>query len=345
MAFLLLFFKKCCIIVVYILYSQGDFDMNFMQIDIYTESEAVNVLVVLLSELGINGFTIHDSADFEEFLENKDMNWDYVDDDLMGLKNVPTHITLYLQDNAQGMETLSELKGVLSELKKKNGAFYGSLDMKIDNVREEDWANNWKQYYKPFTVGEKLIIKPSWENVSDIGDRKILEIDPASTFGTGQHHTTRLVMEKLEGIVKNGDSVLDLGCGSGILSIAAMLLGAGNATMVDIFKNAADTAAENMEKNGFSSDKFSAYCGNIIDDELLRNEIGTGYNVVVANIVADVIIAMSSLFRSFMAEGAALIVSGIITERLDEVLSALKKNGFAVVSTASQEGWNVIVLK
>ncbi|MBQ7835052.1 MAG: 50S ribosomal protein L11 methyltransferase [Ruminiclostridium sp.] len=319
--------------------------MNFMQIDIYTESEAVNVLVVLLSELGINGFTIHDSADFEEFLENKDMNWDYVDDDLMGLKNVPTHITLYLQDNAQGMETLSELKGVLSELKKKNGAFYGSLDMKIDNVREEDWANNWKQYYKPFTVGEKLIIKPSWENVSDIGDRKILEIDPASTFGTGQHHTTRLVMEKLEGIVKNGDSVLDLGCGSGILSIAAMLLGAGNATMVDIFKNAADTAAENMEKNGFASDKFSAYCGNIIDDELLRNEIGTGYNVVVANIVADVIIAMSSLFRSFMAEGAALIVSGIITERLDEVLSALKKNGFAVVSTASQEGWNVIVLK
>ena len=319
--------------------------MNFMQIDIFTESEAVNVLVVQLSELGINGFTIHDSADFEEFLENKDMNWDYVDDDLMGLKNVPTHITLYLQDNPQGMETLSELKGVLSELKKENGAFYGSLEMKIDNVREEDWANNWKQYYKPFTVGEKLIIKPSWEDVSDTQGRKILEIDPASTFGTGQHHTTRLVMEKLEGIVKNGDRVLDLGCGSGILSIAAMLLGAGSATMVDIFRNAADTAAENMEKNGFSPDKFSAFCGNIIDDELLRNEIGTGYNVVVANIVADVIIAMSGLFRSFMAEGATLIVSGIITERLDEVLSALKKNGFSVASTATQEGWNVIVLR
>ncbi len=319
--------------------------MNFMQIDVYTESEAVNVLVIRLSELGINGFTIHDSADFEEFLENKDMNWDYVDDDLMGLRNVPTHITLYLQDNEQGMETLAELKGVLAELKAENPGYYGSLEIQIDNVKEEDWANNWKQYYKPFTVGEKLIIKPSWEEVSDIGDRKILEIDPASTFGTGQHHTTRLVMEKLEGIVKNGDRVLDLGCGSGILSIAAMLLGAGSACMVDIFKNAADTAAENMEKNGFSSDKFRSYCGNIIDDEALRAEIGTDYNVVVANIVADVIIAMSSLFRSFMAEGATLVVAGIITERLDEVLSALKENGFDVVSSASQEGWNVIVLK
>ncbi|MBO5266216.1 MAG: 50S ribosomal protein L11 methyltransferase [Ruminiclostridium sp.] len=319
--------------------------MNFMQIDVYTESEAVNLLVMRLSELGINGFTIHDSADFEEFLENKDMNWDYVDDDLMGLKNVPTHITLYLQDNEQGLETLSELKGVLSELKAENGSFYGSLELKIDNVKEEDWANNWKQYYKPFNVGEKLIIKPSWENVTDIGNRKILEIDPASTFGTGQHHTTRLVMEKLEGVLGNNDKVLDLGCGSGILSIAAMLLGAESAVMVDIFKNAADTAAENMEKNGFTAEKYRAYCGNIIEDEALRNEIGTGYNVVVANIVADVIIAMSSLFRSFMKSDATLIVSGIIDERLEEVLSALKENGFTVKDTASSEGWNVIVLK
>lgn len=319
--------------------------MNFIQVDVYTKSEAVNVLVVQISELGINGFTIHDSADFEEFLENKDMNWDYVDDDLMGLKTIPTHITLYLQDNEQGMETLAELKGILSELKAQNEDFYGTLDIEIDNVKEEDWANNWKQYYKPFTVGEKLIVKPSWEEVTDIGERKILEIDPASTFGTGQHHTTRLVMEKLEGIVKNGDRVLDLGCGSGILSIAAMLLGAGSATMIDIFKNAVDTAAENMEKNGFSSDKFNAMCGNIIDDEALRAEIGTGYNVVVANIVADVIIGMSGLFRSFMAENATLVVSGIITERLDEVLSALKENGFTVQDSASKEGWNVIVLK
>ncbi|MGN0589222.1 MAG: 50S ribosomal protein L11 methyltransferase, partial [Ruminiclostridium sp.] len=197
--------------------------MNFMQIDVYTKSEAVDVLVMRLSELGITGFVIHDSADFDEFLENKDANWDYVDDELMGLKTVPTHITLYLQDNPQGLETLTELKGALADFKAESPDFYGSLEIKIDNVKEEDWANNWKQYYKPFNVGEKLIIKPSWENVENTGGRKILEIDPASTFGTGQHHTTKLVMERLEKIVNEGDRVLDLGCGSGILSIAALL--------------------------------------------------------------------------------------------------------------------------
>lgn len=319
--------------------------MNFMQIDVYTKSEAVDVLVMRLSELGITGFVIHDSADFDEFLENKDANWDYVDDELMGLKTVPTHITLYLQDNPQGLETLTELKGALEGFKAENPDFYGSLEIKIDNVKEEDWANNWKQYYKPFNVGEKLIIKPSWENVENTGGRKILEIDPASTFGTGQHHTTKLVMERLENIVKTGDRVLDLGCGSGILSIAALLFGAESAVMVDIFENAVKTAGENVEKNGFDKSRYTAYCGNVIEDGALREKIGGGYNIIAANIVADVIIAMSGLFGGFLAKDGTLIVSGIITERLPEVLSALEENGFKVVSLSEEEGWNAIVLK
>lgn len=316
-----------------------------MQIDVYTKSEAVDVLVMRLSELGITGFVIHDSADFDEFLENKDANWDYVDDELMGLKTVPTHITLYLQDNPQGLETLTELKGALAGFKADNPDFYGSLEIKIDNVKEEDWANNWKQYYKPFNVGNKLIIKPSWENVENTEGRKILEIDPASTFGTGQHHTTKLVMERLETIVKDGDRILDLGCGSGILSIAALLFGAESAVMVDIFENAVKTAGENVEKNGFDNSRYTAYCGNVIEDSTLREKIGGGYNVIAANIVADVIIAMSSLFGSFLAKDGTLIVSGIITERLEEVLAALKENGFNVISLSEEEGWNAIVLK
>lgn len=319
--------------------------MNFMQIDVYTKSEAVDILVMRLSELGITGFVIHDSADFDEFLENKDANWDYVDDELMGLKTVPTHITLYLQDNPQGLETLTELKGALAGFKAENPDFYGSLEIKIDNVKEEDWANNWKQYYKPFNVGNKLIIKPSWENVENTEGRKILEIDPASTFGTGQHHTTKLVMERLETIVKDGDRILDLGCGSGILSIAALLFGAESAVMVDIFENAVKTAGENVEKNGFDNSRYTAYCGNVIEDSVLREKIGGGYNVIAANIVADVIIAMSSLFGSFLAKDGTLIVSGIITERLEEVLAALKENGFNVISLSEEEGWNAIVLK
>ena len=140
--------------------------MEFKKINIYTTSQAVYSLTMLLSELGINGFEIHDSADFEEFLENKEMNWDYVDDDLMDLKNVKTHITLYLQENAQGAEMYNALTGVLAEIKSRDKEnFYGSLDLELGRIKEEDWANNWKQYYKPFTVGEKLIIKPTWENV------------------------------------------------------------------------------------------------------------------------------------------------------------------------------------
>lgn len=316
-----------------------------MQIDVYTKSEAVDVLVMRLSELGITGFVIHDSADFDEFLENKDANWDYVDDELMGLKTVPTHITLYLQDNPQGLETLTELKGALADFKAESPDFYGSLEIKIDNVKEEDWANNWKQYYKPFNVGEKLIIKPSWENVENTGGRKILEIDPASTFGTGQHHTTKLVMERLEKIVNEGDRVLDLGCGSGILSISALLFGAESAVMVDIFENAVKTAGENVEKNGFDKNRYTAYCGNVIEDSALRERIGGGYNVIAANIVADVIIAMSGLFGGFLAKDGTLIVSGIITERLPEVLSALEGNGFKVASLSEEEGWNAIVLE
>ena len=319
--------------------------MNFLQVDIFTKTEALEVLIIRLSELGINGFEIHDSADFDEFLENKDANWDYVDDSLMGLKTVPTHITLYLQDNAQGLETLTELKGALAGFKAENPDFYGSLDIEIDSVREEDWANNWKQYYKPFNVGSKLVVKPSWEEVDNTEGRKILEIDPASSFGTGQHHTTRLVMELLEGVISEGDRMLDLGCGSGILSIAGLLLGAKQAVMADIFENAVKTAAENVEKNGFGKESYKAYCGNIIDDKALREKIGGGYNVITANIVADVIIAMSGLFRGFLAENGTLIVSGIITERLGEVLTALKEAGFTVTEQREREGWNAIVLK
>lgn len=317
--------------------------MDFRQVDIYTTSQAVNVLVMRLSELGINGFVIHDSADFEEFLENKGSNWDYVDDDLMGLKTTPTFITAYLQDNAQGAELFTALKGVCAELTEQEHEFYGDLCIKTDMVNEEDWANNWKQYYKPFNVGEKLIIKPSWENVPDAHGRKILEIDPASTFGTGQHHTTRLCMEKLEGVIHGGERVLDLGCGSGILSIAAMLLGTERVCMVDIFENAVKTAGENIEKNGFDKSHYTAECGNVADDEALCAKIGTGYDIITANIVADVIISMSGIFRGFLKPDGKIIISGIITERLDEVKAALAENNITIDNISEKEGWNALL--
>ena len=319
---------------------------NFIQIDIYTSSQAIDGITGALTDHGITGFIIQDSADFESFLEDKDANWDYVDDELMGLKTVEPHITVYVHDNAQGAEMLAAIRSLIEGYAQNNAdGYYGNIRMQLANVKEEDWANNWKKYYKPFRVGKSLVIKPSWEEVVPAEGDRILEIDPASTFGTGQHHTTKLVMETLENDIKGGERVLDLGCGSGILSIAAMLFGADSVTMCDIFENAVKTASENVEKNNIPAEKYRAFCGNIIDDEALRGKLGTGYDVICANIVADVIIGMSPLFGGFMKDGARLIVSGIIDERMDEVTAALSENGFETVSAANEEGWNCILLK
>ena len=320
--------------------------MEFIQADIYTSSQAIDGITGALTDYGITGFVISDSADFESFLADKNANWDYVDDELMGLKTVEPHITIYIHDNAQGSEMLAAIKSLIEGYKQNNSdGYYGNIRMELANVREEDWANNWKKYYKPFRVGSSIIVKPSWENVTPAQGDKILEIDPASTFGTGQHHTTKMVMETLESVISGGERVLDLGCGSGILSIAAMLLGAESITMCDIFENAVTTASENVEKNHITKELYRAFCGNIIEDEPLREKLGTGYDIVCANIVADVIIGMSGLFGGFMKPDARLIVSGIIDERLDEVLAALADAGFETVSAKNEEGWNCVLLK
>lgn len=317
---------------------------SFIQIDIYTSSQAIDGITGALTEYGITGFIIQDSADFEDFLADKNANWDYVDDELMGLKTVEPHITLYVHENAQGAETLASIRGLIAKFSENNSdGYYGNIRMELANVKEEDWANNWKKYYKPFRVGKSLIIKPSWENVEPGDGDKILEIDPASTFGTGQHHTTKMVMETLEEIISGGERVLDLGCGSGILSIAALLLGAKDVTVCDIFDNAVKTASENIEKNRFTN--YTAYCGNIIEDDALREKIGGGYDVICANIVADVIIAMSPLFGRFLKEGGKLIVSGIIDERVNEVKSALSENDWKVADAKNEEGWNCLLLE
>ncbi len=314
--------------------------MNWTELIIYTSTEGIEIVTSRLMDIGITGFVIKDKQDFEDFLQHKDGNWDYVDDDLMELRECETSITVYLEDNADGAEQLSLIKQQLTELSVLNeNSIYGRLEYELSGIREEDWANNWKQYFKPIEIGDKLLVKPSWEKAQENEQRKILEIDPATSFGTGQHNTTRLCLELLEKNISEGDRLLDLGCGSGILSIGALILGASSAYAVDIEENAAKIAAENALKNGIGEDRYTAACGNIIDDKKLREEIGSGYDVVCANIVADVLIAMSPYFMEFVKKGGRLVVSGIIEKRRDEVVSSIKERGFKLLEERSLGDW------
>lgn len=320
--------------------------MNWIETQIITASAGVDALCAMLTDLGIKGFSIADPADFQEFLQNKEGKWDYIDQDLLGMAQGDTTVTVYLPDNAQGAEQLVALRAMLAQIHARDDAqLFGTLELTLKNVREEDWANNWKQYFKPFTVGERLLIKPSWEMCESPWNRAVLEIDPASSFGTGQHHTTRLCLELLEQLMRPGDRVLDLGCGSGILSIGALLLGASGATAVDIEENAAATATENARKNHIDPTLYRVFCGNVLEDETLCREIGDGYDLICANIVADVLIAMQQLFRQFLRSEGTLIVSGIIMERRDEVLDQLKKAGFALLEVREKEGWAAASLR
>lgn len=317
--------------------------MEWTEVNIYTETAGIDLLCSKLMDIGIKGFVIQDADDFNEFLENKNGQWDYIDEDLMGLSQCETRITVYLPANSQGADMLSSIRTMLAELKASDSDnAYGRLEAELSSIREEDWANNWKQYFKPIKVGEKLVIKPSWEDYDEDGERIILEIDPASSFGTGQHHTTRLCLELLEKSLNAGDKLLDMGCGSGILSVGAMLLGAESAVAVDIEQNAAATAMENALKNHISSEKYKIYYGNILTDEKLADEIDCKYDIITANIVADVLIAMKEFFVRYLKKGGTLIVSGIIEERMHEVIEALESVGFSSPEANIKEGWAAV---
>lgn len=317
--------------------------MEWTEVNIYTTTEGIELVCSKLTDIGVKGFAIRDAEDFKEFLENKNGQWDYIDKDLLGLTDCETCITVYIPSNDQGAEMLTAIKSMLSEMRANDTEkLYGRLEAELTSIREEDWANNWKQYFKPFKVGEKLVIKPSWEDYDNADNRVILEIDPASSFGTGKHHTTRLCLELLEKNLNKGDNLLDMGCGSGILSIGAMLLGAGSAVGADIEENAAATALENAEKNHISSDVYKTYYGNILSDEKLASEIDRKYDIITANIVADVIIEMKDYFVRYLKKGGILIISGIIEERMDEVIAAVESAGFSNPEPYVKEGWAAV---
>ena len=321
--------------------------MDWIKVTIYTTSDGIEPLSGVLYGQGITGIEIEDEADFKDFLENNKQAWDYVDEDLIKEKEKETCVKVYVSDNEAGHEMLMLIKEAVTALKRRDieNAF-GRLQIDLEDISEEDWANNWKKYFHPIEVGEKILIKPEWEELQKPTDRIVFNVNPGMSFGTGSHETTRLCIEALENEVKPGDDVLDLGCGSGILSIISLLLGAGSAFAVDIDPNAVDIAIENAKMNNINLSDFTAKPGNILTDYELCAEISQKkYPIIVANIVADVIIGLIPFAVSVLQKGGTFITSGIISDRLCDVEEALKKAGFKDYKVSRRGDWASIVCR
>lgn len=322
--------------------------MEWIEVFVATSQMGLEPVEGVLYQCGLNGLMIHDEADFAEFLENPNREWDYVADELVEEKQEQTTgITFFLRDNLYGREQLSQIKSALQSVKETEKELdLGSLEVTMKNVAEEDWANNWKKYFKPFLVGDKIMIKPSWEELPAQTDKIILKIDPGHIFGTGTHETTQLCMELIEKYVKKDDMVLDIGCGSGILSIASLLLDAKEADAVDIDPNAIQIAYENSDRNDIDRSRYHVKAGNILEDkELQASYSGKKYDLVAANIVADVIIALTKQVPDYIKDGGIFLCSGIITERKEDVLEALKAANFAVLDIKEKTSWVAIATR
>ncbi len=317
--------------------------MKWLELSIDTSHEGIEPVSEMLSSVGIDSIVVSDGDDFEDFLKNNKKYWDYVDDSLRREKAGKYSVGFYVEDSEEGWALLGRTRIAMERLKSEKAGL-GPMIMTMKNVADEDWENNWKQYYKPIEIGKRLIVIPEWEK-ADLNGRVPLILNPGLAFGTGSHATTRLCLEQLDSLVSGGERVLDLGCGSGILSIASLALGAAEAVACDIDDKAVGVAYENAELNGIGKDRYTVLAGDILSDTALQEEIGTGYDIVLANIVADVIIALAPTVRGLLKGGGTFICSGIIDTRAEEVAENLREAGLVIEETRALSGWYCYRLK
>ena len=309
--------------------------MAWREITVRTESAGLDAAATALTAGGFSDLVIEDQAEFETFLDQNRAYWDYIDESLQEKLQGLSQIKLYLEDtDTAGMARLQKL------LEKQK------LPMAVKALEETNWEESWKDNYPPQEVGEKLIVLPCWLADADNSGRLPIILDPGLTFGTGAHPSTQMVMENMEMLVKAGASCLDLGSGSGILSIAALRLGAGSAIGVDIDPKAESIARENAAYNGFSAPAFTALTGNVTEDTALMTRLSENhYDIVLVNIVADVIIGLSPVLPHFLEETSTVICSGILDTRLQDVTAALELAGLEITSVRAKEDWRCVTAK
>ncbi len=311
--------------------------MKWLELHVDTAPGGIEPVSALLSAQGVDSLVIDEESDFKDFLENNRRYWDYVDEALLAEKRGKCRVTFYLSDDEEGWGTAAQVRVALSALKKQHPE-YAPLLLSVENVADEDWENNWKQFYKPMEIGERLLVVPEWIDPGETR-RVTLLLNPGLTFGTGAHATTRLCLTALDRLIRGGETVLDLGCGSGILSIAALRLGAARAFACDVDPACVNVAYENAALNGIGRERYTVRAGDATTDRALQNELGGGCDVVVANIVADVILALAARVRGLLKDGGAFLCSGVIDDRAAEVRAGLLDAGWTIEDTQSSEGW------
>ena len=305
--------------------------MAWLEITIETEAGRIESAAAALTAQGFSELVIEDQQEFEEFLEGNRDYWDYIDEELQEKLQGLSRIKLYLEDTDEaGMKKLTAAAEKLG------------LPMSVAALPETDWEESWKDNYPAVEVGKNLIVVPYWQ-AEETGGRTPVILDPGLTFGTGAHASTQMVMETMEETVRPGFRCLDLGSGSGILSIAALRLGAGSATGVDIDPKAEDIARENAAYNGYAAPEFTALTGNVTEDKALMAELSKQeYDLVLVNIVADVIIGLAPVLPEFLTKNSLLICSGILDVRLQDVTAALEQAGLEIVTLREKEDWRCV---
>lgn len=307
--------------------------MAWLEITLDTHAAQIEDTAAALTARGFSDLVIEDQQEFEEFLEDNREYWDYIDEQLQKELTGLSQIKLYLEDTEQ--ERLSALQTFAD----RNG-----LPMSVNAMEETNWEESWKDSYPPVEVGQNLTVLPYWLADTDDSGRLPVILDPGLTFGTGAHPSTQMVMETMETLVTADSDCLDLGSGSGILSITALRLGAKSAVGVDIDPKAENIARENAAYNGFHAPEFTALTGNVTQDRKLMKKLSEKpYDLVLVNIVADVIIGLSPVLPEFLGVKTKLICSGILDVRLDDVVQALQKQGITVLEVKAKEDWRCIL--
>lgn len=305
--------------------------MRYIELTLDTPATEIDTRCEELVLLGAEGFVIENEEDFQDFLENNHQYWDYVDEELEKSYKGLSRIKLYLCDDDNGHDVLEKIIAAYP-------------DAAWSYTADQDWENSWRDNYEPIPTGEKLVVVPEWMDAPE-GSRLPLRLDPGIAFGTGSHPTTKLCLAALEEYSKPGTKVLDLGCGSGILGIGALILGCDSCVGCDVDPKSPEATMMNAALNNIGEDRLKVYAGDIILDKSMRRSLGCGYQLVLANIVADVIISLSGFAREFMAENGVFICSGIIEDRCEEVRTALLKNGFEIIKHSSEEEWHCFVCR